>query len=432
MNLGELVDAGLAEIRTGPFGTQLRASDYVEEGRPVLNVRNVGLGEVRPDKLEYVGEETATRLSGHILQHGDIIFGRKGAVERHAFITAGFVGALQGSDCIRLRISPNAPIRPGFATFALRTQQHQQWMKSYCSHGATMASLNQEILRQVRLPDLPLAAQDSVVSVLQAIDDLISNNQRRAELLEEMARAIYREWFVHFRYPGHEGDTLVDSPLGQIPQGWRSEPLSGVATLVRGRSYRKHELVDEGGKPFVNLKCMMRGGGFRRDGLKRYEGKHTGAQLVTGGDVVLAVTDLTQGREILARATLVPRLADGPGVISLDVARIVADDPAQRLWIFAALRWSDFSERVKEFANGSTVLHLSPKYVEDAHLLWPPDHVRADFMARLDPMICMLDDLNDASDRLASIRNLLLPRLVTGRIDVSSLDLDALVEPGAA
>jgi len=428
MNVGELVDAGLAEIRTGPFGTQLRASDYVEEGRPVLNVRNVGLGDVRPDKLEYVGEATATRLSGHILRHGDIIFGRKGAVERHAFITAGFVGALQGSDCIRLRISPNAPIRPGFATFALRTEQHQQWMKSYCSHGATMASLNQEILRQVRLPDLPLAAQDSVISVLQSIDDLISNNLRRAESLEEMARAIYREWFVRFRYPGLGTDGLVDSPLGQIPQGWRSEPLSGVATLVRGRSYRKHELVDEGGMPFVNLKCMMRGGGFRRDGLKRYEGKHTEAQLVTGGDIVLAVTDLTQGREILARATLVPRLTDGPGVISLDVARIVADDPAQRLWIFAALRWSDFSERVKEFANGSTVLHLSPKYVEDAHLLWPPDHVRSDFMARLEPMIQMLDDLNDASDRLASIRNLLLPMLVSGRINVSSLDLDALVE----
>ncbi len=154
MRVGDLVDAGLAEIRTGPFGTQLRASDYVPVGRPVLNVRNVGFGEVRSEKLEFVDEATAKRLSGHILQAGDIVFGRKGAVERHAFIQEPFVGALQGSDCIRLRIFPAAPIRPAFATFALRTAEHQSWMQRFCSHGATMASLNQDILRQIVLPDL--------------------------------------------------------------------------------------------------------------------------------------------------------------------------------------------------------------------------------------------------------------------------------------
>ena len=156
MKVGDLVAAGFAEIRTGPFGTQLRASDYVSNGRPVLNVRNVGFGDVRADKLEFVDEATVERLSGHILQAGDIVFGRKGAVERHAFIKDSFVGALQGSDCIRLRVHKDAPIRPGFATFALRTREHQQWMQRFGSHGATMASLNQDILKQVEFPDLGL------------------------------------------------------------------------------------------------------------------------------------------------------------------------------------------------------------------------------------------------------------------------------------
>ncbi len=432
MIVGDLVDDGVAEIRTGPFGTQLKASDYVESGRPVLNVRNVGMGEVRPEKLEYIDEGTAERLAVHLLEEGDIVFGRKGAVERHAFIKGRFAGALQGSDCIRLRLRPGAPVRPQFASFSLRTAEHQAWMQSFCSHGATMASLNQDIVRQIRLPDLSLHAQDAVIEVLGSLDDLIENNRRRATVLEGMARATYREWFVRFRYPGNRDVSLGDSPLGPVPAGWAFRRLDEVATLVRGRSYRKTELVDDGGLPFVNLKCFMRGGGFRRDGLKRYDGMFTDAQLVGHGDLVLAVTDLTQGREILARATLVPRLSEPRGVISLDVVRIVPLVASERLWIFAALRWSDFSSRVKEYANGSTVLHLSPDHLAAGAVLWPPDDLRAAFGGRVAPMLGAVDELTDASDRLAAIRDLLLPKLVTGAIDASHLDLGALTEAAIA
>src|SRR5262245_62729385 len=83
----EFVDRGEAELKTGPFGTQLHASDYVEEGTPVINVRNIGFGSVVPEKLEYISDETVGRLSSHLLRADDIVFGRKGAVERHAFIS---------------------------------------------------------------------------------------------------------------------------------------------------------------------------------------------------------------------------------------------------------------------------------------------------------------------------------------------------------
>lgn len=196
MNVGDLVEAGYAEIKTGPFGTQLRASDYVESGRPVLNVRNLGFGDVRPQGLVYVDEETAARLSAHLLQVDDIVFGRKGAVERHAIINTEYDGAMQGSDCIRLRVTPDSPMPARFITFALRTQEHQAWIQSFCSHGATMASLNQEIVRQIPLPEIDDEHQELAIAVLQSIDELIENNWRRVKVLEDMARSIYREWFV--------------------------------------------------------------------------------------------------------------------------------------------------------------------------------------------------------------------------------------------
>ena len=244
--------------------------------------------------------------------------------------------------------------------------------------------------------------------------------------------AIYREWFVKFRFPGRSDVPLVDSALGPIPEGWETRRVRDVSDVVRGRSYRSAELVEEGGLPFVNLKCMARGGGFRRDGLKRYIGKYKSGQLVSEGDIVLAVTDLTQGREILARATRVPRLAEGHGVISLDVVRVVPNGDSDRLWVFAALGWSDFPDRVKEYANGSTVLHLSPKHLEEAELLWVPEQVRERFTAVIAPMLAQISELSEQTSALKGLRDLLLPKLVTGQIDVSSLDLDALVTTGSA
>src|SRR5438270_11639084 len=99
----DLLAKGEAELKTGPFGTQLHASDYVEKGIPLINVRNIGLGNITEEKLEFISEETVQRLQSHLLRQDDIVFGRKGAVERHAFIQPKHVGWFQGSDCLRLR-----------------------------------------------------------------------------------------------------------------------------------------------------------------------------------------------------------------------------------------------------------------------------------------------------------------------------------------
>jgi type I restriction enzyme S subunit len=124
----------------------------------------------------------------------------------------------------------------------------------------------------------------------------------------------------------------------------------------------------------------------------------------------------------------VPQLDDEFGVISLDVVRIVPKDPEDRLPVLFALRCTDFSDRVKEFANGSTVLHLSPTHVAAANVVWPAQPVRRHFTSLVEPMLHQLDDLSVVVERLAMMRDLLLPRLVTGQIDVSSLDIDAVVE----
>ena len=250
----DLVNCKEAEIKTGPFGTQLHASDYVDQGTPVINARNIGFGDIRDEKLEYISDETVQRLSSHLLRASDIVFGRKGTVERHSFIKDKHENWFQGTDCLRLRINSERII-PRFVSYFLLTENHKQWIINQSSHGATMTSLNQDIIGRLTLPLPPKDTQQKVVAVLSAYDDLIENNTRRIEILEEMAQAIYREWFVHFRYPGHEGVRLVESEMGEIPEGWENR-FADFVDFLEGPGLRNWQYRGSG-IPFLNIRTLI-------------------------------------------------------------------------------------------------------------------------------------------------------------------------------
>lgn len=257
LTIQDLLVKGEAEVKTGPFGTQLHASDYVAEGTPVINARNIGFSDIRADKLEFISEETVQRLSSHLLEPGDIVFGRKGTVERHAFIRNKHARWFQGTDCLRLRLkSPS--IDPRFASYSFLTESHKRWMINHSSHGATMTSLNQDIIRRISLRLPPLATQREIVAVLSAHDELIDNNTRRIKLLEEMAQALYREWFVHFRFPGHEEMKMVDSELGVIPKGWEVKALGNVLFELESGSRPKGGIrASERGVPSIGAENIL-------------------------------------------------------------------------------------------------------------------------------------------------------------------------------
>ena len=188
---------------------------------------------------------TAERLSVHVLAENDIVFGRKGAVDRHLFVSDGQSGWVQGSDCIRLRLSKDR-INPRFVSYAFLRPYHKEWMLRQCGSKATMASLNQDVLRRIVLPIPQLEEQGKIVSILSAYDDLIENNRQRIALLEEAARLLYREWFVHLRFPGHEHAKVVDG----LPVGWKQLSLGEIVTVRKGRNITK-STVAEGDVPVV-------------------------------------------------------------------------------------------------------------------------------------------------------------------------------------
>lgn len=418
--VSKLVAAGEAELKTGPFGTQLKASDYTDEGTPVINVRNIGFGGIKADKLEHISPSTRDRLSSHILQRGDIVFGRKGAVERHVFIREEHAGWFQGSDCLRLRfISPR--VEPLFASYFFLTPEHQRWMMNQCSHGATMASLNQEILERIELPLPTLSVQRRIAGILSAYDDLIENNQRRIKILEEMARSLYREWFVHFRLPGHDKVKVVPSSLGPIPQGWEAVTLKEITSKIgSGATPRggKEAYKAEGIRLIRSLNVYDYRFEFS-DLAFIDEAQAEGLNNVTVAtkDILLNITGASVARCCMVPSYLLPaRVNQHVSIVRVD------PDRADPYYVLDTINSEQRKQQLLAFAQGGATREaLTKETIENFAIMLPPRPLLDKYGKSAGALHTQRETLERQCQNLRRTRDLLLPRLLAGQVDIKVL-----------
>jgi type I restriction enzyme S subunit len=188
IDLGELTRRFGGAIQTGPFGSQLHAKDYVDKGIPVVMPKDIIGRRVSTDSIARVGSDDVERLSRHKLQAGDIVFSRRGDVERHALITEREVGWLCGTGCLLVRPGPGWQ-SPGFLSLLLEAPRARTWLVQHAV-GATMPNLNTGILASVPVglpPPALLAAFDAVVAVT---DEQRSRNATMAETLADIRDAL--------------------------------------------------------------------------------------------------------------------------------------------------------------------------------------------------------------------------------------------------
>lgn len=399
--IGDLEENGVASIQTGPFGTQLKASDYQPDGIPVINVRNIGYGNLRAEKLEFVNEATAERLSVHILSDQDIVFGRKGAVDRHLFVSNGHSGWVQGSDCIRLRLDKNR-INPRFVSYSFLSSQHKEWMLKQCASKATMASLNQDVIRRIefRLPNR--CQQDAIVSILSAYDDLIENNRRRIALLEEAARLLYREWFVHFRFPGHEHANFIDG----LPEGWQHRTLGDVADAVKD-TVKPESFVDD--DVYIGLEHIPRR-------------SFTIADWASAADLASNKLRFEEGDILFGKIRPYFHkvgFALCAGLTSSDAIVWRVRNPEDWPLVVCATSSDHFvSVASKTVREGSKMPRADENVLMNYSIPRPADGVLQAFNVAVRPVTEQCKMLALQNQKLAQARDLLLPRLMSGELTV--------------
>lgn len=412
ITVGDLIERAEAEVKTGPFGTQLRASDYVETGTPVINVRNIGFGNIRHDKLEYIPDDVVTRLSGHLLRKGDIVFGRKGAVERHVYITDAQNRWFQGSDCLRLRLLSEANVLSKYLSFTFLTHEHQSWMMQQCSHGATMASLNQDIIKRIPLRLPSIEQQKIIVDILSTYDDLIENNTRRIEILEEMARRLYEEWFVHFRFPGHEEVSFKESELGEIPANWEVVQLKDIANNF-----------DRKRKPLSKKQRSERQGNYPYYGAAKIF-DYIDDYLFDGRYLLLA----EDGSVIDKDGFPVLQVANGRFWANNHTHILQGKPPASTEFLFLALS----RHPISGYITGAAQPKITQANMNRIPLVVGDLEIHTAFDRLIKPMFDMQETLEKKNANLRAQRDLLLPKLVSGEIDVSDITMPEDTEVEAA
>lgn len=238
--VGPIKDVCLG-IYDGPHATP-KESDV---GPVFLGIKNVTKdGRLDLSEIRHVSEQEFPQWTRRVVpRKDDIVFSYEATLHLYALIPEGFRG------CLGRRMALVRPdttkVVPRFLHYYFLSPAWKALMLSNVMTGATVDRI--PIARfpnfEVRLPRL--SAQQRIADTLSAYDDLIENNRRRIALLEQSARLLYREWFVHLRFPGHEHVKVVDG----VPEGWTRSPVSKLATLAGGKQFESDKLTDAGAYP---------------------------------------------------------------------------------------------------------------------------------------------------------------------------------------
>ena len=390
-------------IQTGPFGSQLHQRDYVERGTPIITVKHLGDNRIIHQDLPLVSDADKTRLAKYTLNAGDIVFSRVGSVDRRAYVTDSENGWLFSGRCLRVRVDPDK-MDSRFLSYFFGLPSFQEHIRSIAV-GATMPSLNTQILSNIKIHYPPLPEQRAIARILGTLDDKIELNRRMNETLEAIARALFKSWFVDFDpvrakmagrdtgLPPHIAalfpDRLVPSELGEIPEGWEVKELGELGELAYGKALRAVDRKD-GPIPVYGSNGQI--------------GWHD-ANLVAGPGIVV-------GRK------------GNPGVVTwthgdffpIDTTfYVVPKDPGLGLpFLFFALTGQD----LPSLSADSAVPGLNRNLAYMNKQLVPDKQVLAEFNHHASAIFSRQHQLEKECRLLAAQRDALLPELVSGEVRV--------------
>lgn len=276
--------------------------------------------------------------------------------------------------------------------------------------GVAQGYVSLEMIRSLPVPMFPLPVQQRIAGILSAYDELIENSQRRIKILESMARALYREWFVHFRFPGHENHPRVASPLGEIPQGWEVKKLSAVAEVNRAQ-INSRSAPEE--LHYIDISSVSPG---QIDSITTYafaDAPGRARRIVQHGDVLWSC--VRPNRRSHAQV-----MHPEPDTIASTGFAVLTATKVPFTFLYFATTTDDFVAFLTNNATGAAYPAVSGSTFEKADLLIPPAPLLKKFGATTIPMAEQIHALHRKIQNLRRTRDLLLPRLLSGQIEVEA------------
>ena len=385
----------LADIQTGPFGSQLHKEDYVDIGTPIVTVEHLGNRVFTEQNLPHVSDNDKARLGKYVLKQGDIVFSRVGSVDRCSYVDAVHDGWIFSGRCLRVR--PNEQLDPMYLYYYFCMEETKQFVRNIAV-GATMPSINTKLLGEVPITYPNISEQKCIAQILSALDDKIENNKKINDNLLQQAATIFRQWFS----------------VNPESEKWPLVTLDILSSLISRGIAPKYD--DASTQIVLNQKCIR---DHYIDTLlaRRHKPKVINEKWLQYGDLLINST----GEGTLGRAAQVWFVPENMTVDS----HVTIIRPKNQLLLFYIGLWGISHEReIEALHTGSTGQTELPRdHVKAMELRLPDNDTLTRFNAVIAPMVSAIVVNQQENARLAGVRDALLPKLMSGEIDVSEIDI---------
>ncbi|MDI6783746.1 MAG: restriction endonuclease subunit S [bacterium] len=360
-------------------------------------------------KVDYISEEDFNKYfkdSSKALtkpNHGDIVFSIIGTIGV-PFLTR--VNDLFGlSSSVAILRPRNSNVLSKYLYYWIKGDVFQNALYGV-KGGVAQGYVSLEMIKSLPFAVPTIEIQRKIAAVLSAYDDLIENNLRRIKILEQMAQTIYRGWFVHFRFPGYEKVKLIDSPLGKIPQGWEVKTFRELVEVQKGR--KPKVLVDKSENGFVSYLLI--------DSMKGGQQQYTNPDkmvLAERDDVVMIMDGASSGIVTIGVS----------GAVGSTLARLRPFNKNEISPYLLFMLLKDKETEIRSKNVGAAIPHANKEYLNIMQIPVPTDKINKDFESQNSSIFQMILNLNNKNINLRRTRDLLLPKLISGELDVTTIDL---------
>ena len=378
----------IADIQTGPFGSQLHKEDYVDIGTPIVTVEHLGNRVFTEQNLPKVSDEDKARLSKYVLKEGDIVFSRVGSVDRCSYVDAAHDGWMFSGRCLRVR--PNTEVDPLYLYYFFCLEDTKKFVRNIAV-GATMPSINTKLLGEVEVAYPSQTEQQKIVALLSALDDKIEINQKINDNLQQQAQALYNQCFPY----------KVDDDL---PAGWRTGTVGEIIEIHDSKriplSGAERAKMEKKTYPYYGAAALM---DYVDDYI--FDGKYLllGEDGTVVDDAGYPILQYVWGKFWVNNHAHILTGKLGFNVESLYM--LFKQTP------------------VKAIVTGAVQPKISQANLRSIQVVIPPQKLLTDYNNQIAPLFALLRTNDEANKSLAALRDTLLPKLMSGEIDVSGIQL---------
>lgn len=390
-----------------PFGSALKTKDYTETGIPMIQGGNIVNQKFKWNHKLYVSKEKFDSLKRSHCRKGDLIFPKIG---NRTVGSCAIAKEIDGNDVfllstnmMKMSVDTNkADLKYVYYYFC--QPKIREYIASIAGGGA-QPIFNFSTLKEfeIILPN-SVSYQTKVSTILSKYDDLIDNNSRRIQLLESMAKLIYDEWFVKFKFPGHEKVKMVDSKLGEIPEGWEIKKLSDVIEFKKGKQAKNLlEKPNSEAVPYLLIDGIKTGFHVYTDEKGVYASRR---------DILMVMDGASSGMVYSGQE----------GYVGSTLALIDIKDKSVSPEYIMLFLISNFNQ-ISSNNTGAAIPHANKEFMYQMDIVLSKKEMREPLFSFFENLFAMKTTLELKNINLRKTRDLLLPKLMSGKLDVSELDI---------